>query len=73
MSSQAVSPNTASGSPSKGNTTSSMLGPFIYDTSPLADRLIQRAMAAATATKDNPSNDIDVKVFEGCGETTVEL
>ncbi|KAM6519958.1 hypothetical protein FALCPG4_013523 [Fusarium falciforme] len=81
MSSQAVSPNTTSGSPSNGNATSSMLGPFIYGTSPLADRLIQRAMAATTAattttpaTKDKPSNDINVKVFKGSGEdATIEL
>lgn len=45
-----------------------MLGPFIYDTSSLADRLVQRAMAEATATKDEPSTGTNVEDFEEPGE-----
>ncbi|KAJ3462000.1 hypothetical protein MRS44_010553 [Fusarium solani] len=79
MSSQPVSSNTTSGSPCKGDTTS-VLGPFVYDTSLLGDSLIQRTITASTgttttkpATKDKPSNGIDVEVFEESGEATVEL
>ncbi|KAI8662915.1 hypothetical protein NCS56_01096300 [Fusarium sp. Ph1] len=87
MSSQATSSNTTSGSPCEGDTIS-MLGPFIYDTSLLGDSLIQGALTASTetttttaattttttpATKDKPSDDIDVNDFEGSGEATAQL
>ncbi|RTE83336.1 hypothetical protein BHE90_002125 [Fusarium euwallaceae] len=75
MSFQAVSPNTTSDTSGQDGTTS-MLGPFIYETS-LADRLIQRAMAAAAATtaatKDKASNDTNVKDIEKSGDATAKL
>ncbi|KAI8715776.1 hypothetical protein NCS52_01085900 [Fusarium sp. LHS14.1] len=80
MGSHTVSSNTTSGSLDNGNTASSMLGPFVYDTSPLADRLIQRATAASIATttttpatKDKPSNEIDVQDFEESERATAKL
>ncbi|RSL69966.1 hypothetical protein CEP54_001997 [Fusarium duplospermum] len=77
MTSQAVSPNTTSDNSGQDGTTSSMLGPFIYDTSSLENRLIQRAMAATTTTtaaaKDKSSNDTNVKDFEKSGEATAKL
>ncbi|RSM09667.1 hypothetical protein CEP52_004024 [Fusarium oligoseptatum] len=76
MSSQAVSPNTTSGTSGEGDTASSMLSKFIYDTSPLADRLIQRAMAATTttpSTKDEPSTNIEVKDIEKSREAMAKL
>ncbi|RSM09663.1 hypothetical protein CEP52_004023 [Fusarium oligoseptatum] len=88
MSSPTHSSNTRhSESEEQSDTKASMLNPFIYDTSPLPDRLIMRAMSAAThtvsstatttatatATKDKPSNDAFVKDLEKSQEITPKL
>ncbi|KAM0425220.1 hypothetical protein ACHAPT_009537 [Fusarium lateritium] len=72
------------GSQSKSEVNPSMLDLFVDDMSPLPDRLLKRATAAATAmaaittttkttTKDSPSNVIDAKDFEGMEETSAKL
>ncbi|RSL56840.1 hypothetical protein CEP51_014336 [Fusarium floridanum] len=77
MSSQAISPNTTPDTSNNGDIISSMLDSYIYDTSSLADRLAQRAMAAATtttaATKDKSSNDTNIKDSKKSGEATGKL
>ncbi|KAF5012876.1 hypothetical protein FDECE_1094 [Fusarium decemcellulare] len=49
----------AAGDDSQANFSASMLGPFIYDTTSLQDRLIQGAAASAneTTTDETPQDD----------------
>ncbi|KAJ3461999.1 hypothetical protein MRS44_010552 [Fusarium solani] len=56
MSSPTPSPNTIpSKSQRKGDDKPSMLSPFVYDTSPLPDRLVIRAMSVTTSTASTAS------------------
>lgn len=62
-----------------------MLNPYLYDTSPLPDRLVIRAMspktstasttatATAKTTKGKPSDDNLAKDLEGTQEITAKL
>ncbi|RSM17700.1 hypothetical protein CDV31_003470 [Fusarium ambrosium] len=86
MSSPTRSPNTdPSGSEEQNDVKLCMLNRFIYDTSPLPDRLFIAAMSATThksssaatetttAAKDKPSDCFFVKDLEGAQKTTAKL